>query len=115
MIITSQRPNKVAWPPQTTKDAYANLGDPWDKEHLKTCTLVVANTGSTNATKIQVLGSVNGGQSFDVSVQAEKEVAAGKSETIYLDVYVTNIVVQIKASVAGSQTTVAAYAAGIPV
>ena len=59
MIITSVKGNRVSWPVQTTKNAYANLGAPWDKEHLKTCTFIIKNTGATNAAQIKVLGSVD--------------------------------------------------------
>jgi hypothetical protein len=114
MQILAARCSTAAWAEQATTNDYKNLGTPWDKEHLKSCTLVVHNTGVANAAKVKVLGSVDG-ENYDVEIQAEVEVAADGKKAISWSAYYTHVVVQIKASVDGSQTTVAARAAGIPV
>jgi hypothetical protein len=113
MIITSVKGNRVSWPVQTTKNAYANLGAPWDKEHLKTCTFIIKNTGATNAAQIKVLGSVDS-VNFDAPIVAEKDLAAGATEVVKLSDFYTDVVIQVKSKVDGSHTTINASAAGIP-
>lgn len=114
MQIVSANASLKAWSEQTTTDEYEDLGKPWDKSHLKTCTLVIENTGSTNKAKAKVLGSVDG-ENYDIEVAAEAEVAASGAITVKWSDYYTGVVVQIKSAEAGKHTTIKARAAGIPV
>lgn len=107
--------NRIDWPAQTTTDSYADLGKPWklDEPATKSKTLVIENTGAANGAHYKILGSVDDGVTYAVEIAAETALAAGTKATRIVNDYYTHLKVQVKAQVAGSQTTVKAAGCGI--
>ncbi len=102
----------TAWAAQTTTDANAVLGTPWNKTGLKTTTVVIHNTGTTNAATVTVEGSVDG-TNWDFTIFAGTSTAAGARQVVRFADYFTHIRILIRATTAGAQTTVVARAAAI--
>ncbi len=102
----------TTWAVQTTTDANAVLGTPWNKTGLKTTTVVIHNTGTTNAATVTVEGSVDG-TNWDFTIFAGTSTAAGARQVVRFADYFTHIRILIRATTAGAQTTVVARAAAI--
>jgi len=99
------------WASQATVNAYAVLGTPWSKQHLKSGTIVIRNTGA-NGAHVKVDASFDGVNYFTV-ILAETVVGAGTNLVVSLTTYYPYVQIQIKAQVAASQTTVEAHAGAI--
>ncbi len=106
---------RFSWPQQATVDAFADLGLPWETGELGRKTLVVRNTGGVNGGTYQVLGSLDGGATYPVILQAAANVpAGGNGGPVTIDHLVTHLKIQVKAQLAAAQTTMAAEATGQP-
>lgn len=101
------------WSATQTTNAFAPLGATkdertWDKPGWRTTTIVIRNTGA-NAATIRVVGSVDQGKTFDVTLLAAESLAAGQTKVLSFTTYVSQVQVQAQAAVADAQTTVEAY------
>jgi hypothetical protein len=96
-----------------TEDAYVDLLTMVTAKFIKK-TITAKNAGVTNAAEIKIIGSIDGGGTYDVPVVANIELAAGITLVFTHDTPVTNLKVQIRAKTAGNHTTVTskAYAIG---
>lgn len=100
---------------QTTTDAFADVGSAWNKTLYKTTTITVKNTHGSNSITYKILGSIDGGDNFDIEIVAATAVAAGIVSTTKFSDYYNVVKIQAKATVAASQGTVTARAAAIAV
>ncbi len=115
-IPVEQLSGRQTWAAQTTTDANAVLGgNPagvWDKTRFKSATLVIHNTGATNAATVTVEGSIDG-TNWDHTILAATSIAAGGRQIIIFSDYFTHVRILIRATTATFQTTVVARAAAI--
>lgn len=75
----------------------------------------IKNTGAANAAKYQVLGSLDGGTTYDQTIKAETVLNAATVATVEnLTKPYTNVKVQAASNVADTPTTVYASITGVP-
>lgn len=103
--------NTKSWSSQTTTDDFEKLDANWQKRNTKDGTIVIENTGD-NEGEYEVLGSVDNGSTFPVTIDSGT-ISAGENEIIELTRYYTDIEIRIKAASAGSQTDIEAKGAAI--
>jgi hypothetical protein len=74
----------------------------------------IKNTGLTNAAKYKVLGSLDGGTTYDITIKAETVLNANTVATVEnLTKPYTNVKVQAASNVAATPTTVYASLTGV--
>lgn len=91
-------------PSKTTTDAYTNLGKAVNRTPFRSGTILVQNTGA-GGLHVRIMGSLNKGKAYDAPVLAETTVAAGASLLHNLSGFQTHLRVEVKAALAGTQTT----------
>lgn len=101
--------------PVTTVDAYGDATSVvLDVQGLKDKALVIKNTG-TKTLSWKLLGSIDGGAEYDVTVKAEADVLSAAYEYYRFTDYYTHLKVQLKSKLAANPTTVVVKLAGLGV
>lgn len=93
----------------TDQNTYADVGT-WESQLLKTKRLRFVAT--TNDLLVQILGSLDDGLNFDVTVVSEFAVNVGTPVVQTVTDYVTDLKVQVKPAVADTHGTLATKYAG---
>ncbi|NPV80750.1 MAG: hypothetical protein HPY52_10820 [Firmicutes bacterium] len=97
--------------PYTTTDSYGDAAvyDLAGKQGAKT--LVIRNTGA-NPAVIAILGSVDGGATYPLTIYRGIEIGSAKTFWIGLKIFLTHLKVQAKSKNTGASTTVTTQLAG---
>lgn len=91
---------------QTTTNSYVDYFTAWDKSGYRFASLVVTNTGVTNSAHFKILGSVDGGSTYPVTIYPTQILAQNTFLELQICKFYTHVKVQIKAASGGNQTTV---------
>jgi hypothetical protein len=90
----------------TTLDAYdTTTTQEVEIRGFKTKTIVVVNSGATNGLTWSVLGSVDGGLNYDITVNSGGNIAASSIASFQDTGYYTHLAFQLKSQSSGSPTT----------
>jgi hypothetical protein len=106
--------NTHTWEPKTTTNDWEVLPDDWASRLLKTLTLVIENTGA-NSGDVRVLGSVDGGETYDLTLQSATTIASGEIVIVDVSRYITDVRIEAKTATLDAPTDIIARAAGIAV
>ena len=102
------------WPSMTTTNDWEVLPPDWASRLLKTLTLVIENTGA-NSGDVRVLGSVDGGETYDLTLQSMTTIASGEIVIVDVSRYTTHVRIEAKTATLDAPTDIIARAAGIAV
>jgi len=93
----------------TTVNTYVDVGA-WDTFQFLTKHLRL--TATTNNLLVQILASLDGGTTYDITAEAEFAVNVGTPVSKTISVFYTNLKVQVKPAVADVHGTLATKIAG---
>ncbi len=96
---------------QTTTNSYVDLGTIWDKSPFREVTILIMNLGANSLT-YKLIGSIDFGVTFDVPLTSDVAVAGTVNSPELVNIPVTHIKIQVKATTGSSFTTVKAKAMG---
>lgn len=93
----------------TSVNTYADVGV-WTTKFLKTKHFVF--TAATNDLLVQIMGSVDGGTTYELTAESEFAVNSGATVTKTNTSYYTHVKVQVKPAVADTHGTLSTKIAG---
>jgi len=103
-----------AWPSKTTTNDWEVLPPDWASRLLKTLTLVIENTGA-NSADVRVLGSVDRGETYDLTLQSATTIASGEIVIVDGSRYITDVRIEATTATLDTPTDIIARAAGLAV
>ncbi len=100
--------NKLSLTSQTTTNSYVDFGSAMDVLPFKSINIEINNTGVSNSVTYKILGSLNGGTTYSVTITPDTVIAASSSDYKLINKHFSHIKIQIKATSSSNQTTVTA-------
>lgn len=94
---------------QLTTDNWVTLDEVKNVRHTAQKTIRVLNeNANNNSIDYRILGSLDDGENYDVTIKSSSSVGAGSSEVTNISEAVSHIKVEVKATAGGSQDEVSA-------